>query len=92
MGQKDEVLVSEVDSSPDLFSEREAIISSSFSSPSINTIGLNPDENLDNFKVDHVSMWNQLTNDTKQTYIVTRDFYAQEPGKINLKVSYYTCQ
>ncbi len=80
-------VVRAVDSSPNLDAvedEEEAVITSSFSSPTINTVCLDELEPLD---IDRVSMWNQMKNDAKRVYIVKQDFYSREAGKISLKVS-----
>ncbi len=69
-------------------SAREAVISSSFSSPNINTAGLDTDADLEPFEFERISMCNQLENNTEQAYIVIQDFYTQQMGKISLKVSY----
>ncbi len=67
--------------------EEEAVITASFSSPAINTVGLDETAELEPVDVDRVSMWNQMKNDVKRVYVVKQDFYTQEPGKISLKVS-----
>ncbi len=87
---KQNEVVRAVDSSPNLDAvedEEEAVITSSFSSPTINTVGLDANAELEPLDIDRVSMWNQMKNDAKRVYIAKQDFYSREPGKISLKVS-----
>ena len=58
-------------------------MSTSFSSPSLNTLGLEDDSDSG----EHVFMTNQLRNDEERVLGVTNNFRSREPGKLSLRVS-----
>ena len=63
-------------------------VTTSFSSPSINTLGLG-DSDDESEMGSRVFMTHKLMSNRKRVRVVTQDFHAREPGKLSLRVRAY---
>ena len=59
-------------------------VTTSFSSPSINTLGLGDDD--ESGVGSRVFMTSRLMNNKERVRVVTQDFHSREPGKLSLRV------